>query len=107
MSLLRDKLQAILSTEFSPEHLEIIDDTDKHKKHMNMQHSKETHFTVFIVSQIFQSMNRIERHRRIMFPFEEAFKNQLHALSIKAFTPGEYQKFLQTKVASCKIPLHI
>ena len=107
MSSLRNKLQVVLSTEFNPEYLEIRDDTDKHKNHMNIQHSKETHFTVFIVSQFFQSMNRIERHRRIMLPFEEVFKNQLHALSIKAFTPEEYQKFLQTKVASCKIPLHI
>ncbi len=39
MSSLRDKLQVILSTEFNPEHLEIIDDSDKHKNHKNIPNS--------------------------------------------------------------------
>lgn len=100
MSSLYDQLHFTLSTKFTPEYLQIIDDTDKHKTHLNTPYDKETHFSVFIVSPIFQSMNRIERHRAIMNLFEENLKDRLHALSIKAFTPSEYQKFLKTSVAS-------
>lgn len=107
MTLFQDKLRLILSMTFDPEHLEIIDDTEKHRNHLNTPHHKETHFTILIVSKAFHPMNRIERHRRIMALFEDSFKTQLHALSIKAFTPDEYQKFLKTKLASPKIPLHI
>ncbi|MBN9413385.1 MAG: BolA family transcriptional regulator [Candidatus Paracaedimonas acanthamoebae] len=106
MNSLRDKLQHLLSKEFNPEHLEIIDETDKHKNHLNTPHTKETHFRILIVSEIFQSMNRIERHRCIMSLFEQDFKAHLHALSIKAFTPNEYQKFPKTKVALSDFPLH-
>ncbi|MBN9343813.1 MAG: BolA family transcriptional regulator [Holosporales bacterium] len=107
MNRLQDKLRLVLSTEFDPEHLEIIDDTEKHKKHLNTPHNEETHFTIIIVSKIFQPMSRIERHRCIFGLFEEDFKNQLHALSIKAFTQDEYQRFVKIKSASSKIPLQI
>ncbi len=97
---LYDHLHATLSEKFTPDYLQIIDETHKHKNHMNTPYDKETHFSIFIVSSAFQLMSRLERHRAIMDLFKENLKDQLHALAIKAFTPSEYQKFLKTTIAS-------
>ncbi len=96
MSSLQAKIQSILTAKFNPEYLEIIDDTYKHQGHLNTPYHEETHFTVFIVSQRFQAISRLERHQRIMTILKEFFETQLHALSIKALTPIEYEKFYET-----------
>lgn len=57
-----------LSEKFSPSHLEIIDESHKHASHKAMQEhtrSNETHFKVIVVSNQFEPMKPIERHRAI------------------------------------------
>ncbi len=102
MRSLQAKLHLILKAKFNPEYLEIIDDTYKHQGHLNTPYHEETHFTVFIVSQDFQAISRLERHQRIMTVLREFFETQLHALSIKALTSAEYQKFFEINGAPQK-----
>lgn len=80
---LRDKLAA-----FRPQHLEVENETPKH----GLPASMEKHFRLVIVSDDFADMSRVDRHRKVNELFTQEFKDGLHALSIQAFTPAEWQK---------------
>jgi len=53
----------------------------------------ETHFKVVCVSDLFEGKTLIERHRLINNALDEEFKRKgLHALSIMAKTPEQWEK---------------
>jgi len=50
-------------------------------------------FQVIAVSTIFENMSRVKKQQAIYGPLtEEIASNAIHALSIKALTPDEWQK---------------
>ena len=89
---------AKLNTTFDPvTHLDIKNDSHKHASHAAMIESPgtgESHFVVTIVSQTFEGVSLINRHRMV----NECLANELksvndggmgvHALNIKAKTPA-------------------
>ena len=84
VKLIREKLTAA----FSPEQLEIIDDSHKHAGHASARGGG--HFTVRIVSPDFQGKNLVERHRMVFAALtDEMQSNEIHALSIDATAPDE------------------
>ena len=74
---------------FSPESLEVSDESHLHEGHAGHRPGGETHFRVYIVSQAFQGKSRIERHRMINAILAPELAGPVHALAIKAHTPGE------------------
>lgn len=77
--------------------LNLEDQSHRHAHHVEMKNSNsssngETHFDLLIVSESFEGKKLIERHRMVNEVVSEEFKNGLHALSIKAKTPSEYEK---------------
>jgi BolA family transcriptional regulator, general stress-responsive regulator len=78
-----------LSEAFSPESLEVSDESHLHKGHAGHRPGGETHFRVYIVSAAFEGKSRIERHRMINSALEAELKGGVHALAIKAQAPGE------------------
>jgi acid stress-induced BolA-like protein IbaG/YrbA len=48
------------------------------------------HFGALIVSQRFEGLRPLERHRLVYEALGEHMRDDIHALSIKAFTPEEY-----------------
>ena len=84
-----DLIRSRLETAFSPERLEVVDDSARHAGHAGASASGESHFNVVIVSTAFQGVGRVERQRRVNKALAEAFAGGLHALSIKALAPGE------------------
>ncbi len=49
------------------------------------------HFFATIVSAEFAGLTRIKRHQRVYAALGERMKEQIHALSMKTFTPTEYE----------------
>jgi BolA protein len=78
-----------LQQAFSPQRLEVVDDSNRHAGHAGSSQSGESHFNVVVVSEVFQGLSRVERQRRVNAALKEAFDGGLHALSIKAMAPGE------------------
>jgi BolA protein len=78
-----------LEQAFSPQHLEVVDDSDRHAGHAGARGGGESHFNVVVVSAAFQGLSRVERQRRVNSALKAAFDGGLHALSIKALAPGE------------------
>jgi BolA family transcriptional regulator, general stress-responsive regulator len=78
-----------LSEAFSPESLEVSDESHLHEGHAGHRPGGETHFRVYIVSAAFEGKSRIECHRMINSALEAELKGGVHALAIKAQAPGE------------------
>jgi BolA protein len=85
VEMIREKLTAALS----PESLEIVDRSHEHAGHEGAK-SGGGHFDVIIVADVFINMNTVARHRAIYQALGDAMEKEIHALSIKAYTPEEF-----------------
>jgi BolA family transcriptional regulator, general stress-responsive regulator len=74
---------------FAPESLDVTDESHLHGGHAGHRPGGETHFRVYIVSTAFEGKSRIERHRMINAMLAAELAGSVHALAIKAQTPGE------------------
>ncbi|WP_232630901.1 BolA family protein [Methylobacterium sp. Leaf118] len=86
---LRDWIDSRLSAELAPAALEVIDESHLHAGHAGARADGETHFRVNVVSSAFEGKSRVERHRLVNGLLDEAFRRGLHALALRARTPGE------------------
>ena len=74
---------------FSPESLDVSDESHLHEGHAGHRPGGETHFRVYIVSDAFKGKSRLERHRMINSTLSAELAGGVHALAIKAHAPGE------------------
>ena len=86
---LKDWIAGRLDAELAPTALEVIDESHLHAGHAGARPEGETHFRLDVVSAVFEGKNRVERHRLVNGLLEDAFKRGLHALAVRARTPGE------------------
>ncbi|RJF66281.1 BolA family protein [Rhodopseudomonas palustris] len=84
-----DTLTQKLREAFTPESLDVIDESNLHEGHAGHSGRSETHFRVHIVSPAFAGKSRIERHRMVNDLLAAELKGGVHALAIKAKAPGE------------------
>ena len=84
MTSRESRIRVILTDLFTPDHLEVIDDSSRHAGHAGASPEGETHFNIVIKASAFGDMSRVARQRAIMSALDEEFKTGLHALSIKA-----------------------
>ena len=73
-------LQKLTET-FSPKKLEIIDESHKHRLHM--ENAFETHFKITIVSEKFNGISLIARQRLVYDLIKEEMQHKIHAISLK------------------------
>ena len=78
-----------LTEALNPTHLQVIDDSEKHRGHAGHDARGESHFTVEIESPLFAGMSRVERQRAVNHALAELLAERVHALAIKARAPGE------------------
>lgn len=76
-----------LTDVFSPQALNIIDESAKHAGHASA--GGAGHFVVEIVSDAFDGNSLIQRHRQVYEALDDIMHSEIHALSIKASTPAE------------------
>ena len=77
-----------LQETFCPEELLIKDQSHLHAGHQGAREGKG-HFDVTIVSAAFAGVNRIRRHQMIYDALSDLLETDIHALRIKAASPGE------------------
>jgi BolA protein len=85
----KDTILSKLTTAFSPDVIEVIDESDKHKGHGGWREGGETHFRVRIVAQAFSGMSRVNRHRAVNEQLADELAGGVHALAIEARAPDE------------------
>jgi BolA protein len=78
-----------LTKAFTPESLNVVDESHQHAGHAGHRPGGETHFRVYIVAQAFKGKSRLERHRMINAALLGELQGGVHALAIHAAAPGE------------------
>ena len=82
------RIRALLEAAFAPLALEVIDDSARHAGHAGARDGRG-HFNVSIVSDAFAGQSPIARHRAVYAVLGDLMATDIHALSIRARTPGE------------------
>lgn len=85
-SEIEERLKKIMAVEY----LKITDDSAKHHGHPESKKSGGGHFHLFIVSNEFEGLTPLQRHRLINKALKDKFSKGIHALQIKALTPKEH-----------------
>ncbi len=76
---LKDSLSPIM-------HLDIVDESYMH----SVPQGSESHFKVLVVSEAFEEISMIDRHRQLNQLLADEFKRGLHALTLHTWTPEEW-----------------
>lgn len=77
--IIKSKLQA----SFSPQELDVINDSHKHAGHAGSPGTGQSHFTIVISAASLKSLSRIEAYRAIHECLSAEMNDFIHALSIK------------------------
>lgn len=81
-----DKISVKLTLDFSPTHIEVIDESSNH----NVPEGSESHFKVVLVSDKFAGKPLIARHRAVNASLDGDIRNSIHALALHTMTPEEW-----------------
>jgi len=82
---IEEKLRSALS---GITHMEVLNESGGH----NVPRGSETHFKVVVVSGEFEGVLPLQRHRRVNEILQAELDNGVHALSIVAKTPKQWEK---------------
>jgi BolA family transcriptional regulator, general stress-responsive regulator len=84
-----ETIEKKLTEAFSPQSLNVLDESHQHEGHAGHRPGGQTHFRVYIVANAFKGKSRIERHRMINGILSDELVAGVHALAIHAAAPGE------------------
>jgi BolA family transcriptional regulator, general stress-responsive regulator len=84
-----DLITQKLTEAFSPQSLDVVDESHQHEGHAGHRPGGQTHFRIYIVSEQFKGKTRLERHRLINGALSDELAGSVHALAIHAAAPGE------------------
>ncbi|XP_011403178.1 PREDICTED: bolA-like protein 1 [Amphimedon queenslandica] len=77
-----------LNESMKPQYLKVINESYKHA----VPKGSETHFNIIVVSEKFESMPLLQRHRLINSILEHELQTGVHALSIQARTVVQWKE---------------
>ncbi len=83
---MKEQIAQRLTQEFAPLHLEVIDESHTH----NVPEGSESHFKVTLVTERFNELPLIRRHRAVNTALAGDIQNAIHALALHTLTPEEW-----------------
>jgi BolA protein len=87
----QEKIERKMKEDLAAVHLEIIDESWKHAGHAGAA-AGGGHFILLVVSDRFEGVSLLDRNRLVFGILKEEMKGEIHALAIKAMTPGEWKR---------------
>jgi BolA protein len=88
------KIQELLEKALAPTHITIHDDSQSHAGHAGAS-AGGGHFYATIIASVFEGQTLVKRHQMVYEALGELMTSDIHALSIKAFTPIEFERLQQ------------
>lgn len=85
---MQSMIEEKLATAIDCQHLDVINESDNH----NVPAGSESHFKVILVSDDFDALSLLKRHRRVNETLSAELAGQIHALAIHAYTQQEWQQ---------------
>jgi len=86
---MKDRIHNKLSAGFTPDALDVIDESHLHAGHAGWRESGETHYRVRMVSASFAGANRVARQRAVNNCLADELATTVHALAMELRAPGE------------------
>nr|BET44471.1 MAG: BolA family transcriptional regulator [Candidatus Aschnera chinzeii] len=90
--IIKKKIEKI----FVPFYLSIINESNLHRFNNN----NNSHYKIILVTDYFNSMPLIERHKKIYISLSNEMTHIIHALSIQAYTINEWKSNKNKKIYS-------
>ena len=84
---MEQQIKTKLEGALAPLHLELLNESHKH----SVPKGSESHWSVVVVSRAFEGKNPLARHRAVYSALGEELKAGIHALTLKALTPSEWE----------------
>ena len=85
-----ERLLDRLRTGLGAEHVELEDESARHAGHEGAR-SGAGHYAVVVVAACFAGLDALARHRAVYAAVGDMIPSEVHALSIRAFTPEEWR----------------
>ena len=86
--MIQERIVQKLAEAVTLQHLEVINESGNH----NVPAGSESHFKVVLVSEAFETMPLIRRHRKVNGILSHELANDIHALAIHTYTEKEWRK---------------
>jgi BolA protein len=86
---LAGEIEKRLRLSLAPSHLEVRNDSARHKGHAGDDGSGESHFFVDVVAERFSGMSRVDRQRAVNIALADLLQTRIHALAMRVRAPGE------------------
>lgn len=80
----------LLAEALNPSYLNIIDESAAHAGHAGAA-GGAGHYQAVIVSEAFAGKSLVQRHQLVYRALGNMMRNEIHAFSMKVYTPEEYQ----------------
>ncbi len=87
MAVTAEQIRLALQAAVEPLSLEVVDDSHLHAGHAGAREGR--HFTVRVVSERFNGLSRLARHRLVYDSLVDLMAHGIHALAIEARAPGD------------------
>jgi BolA protein len=81
-----DQIRDRLNQALKPIHLEVADESHMH----NVPKGAESHFNVFVVSEVFDGARAVARHQAVYRALAAELAGSVHALALKTMAPAEW-----------------
>ena len=82
------RMRELLTAEFSPLQLDIVDESHKHAGHAGARDGRG-HFRVRILAAAFAGLSPVKRHQRVYAVLGTMMQTDIHALALETRTPDE------------------
>ena len=82
MNKIIEEIEKKILKEFNPDKLELINNSELHRKHKSFDESK-LHLKLIIYSKNLRDMSRMDAHKKIFSLIKDEMKSKIHALEIE------------------------
>ena len=86
-----DVIKDRISQNLSASTIDIIDESLAHAGHAGAEEHGGGHFSALIVADAFTGKSLVQRHQLVYGALGDLLQSDIHALSMKLYTPQEFQ----------------
>jgi BolA family transcriptional regulator, general stress-responsive regulator len=86
---MKTRIESKLREAFTPESLEVVDESEQHRGHAGWREGGETHFRVHMVASAMAGKSRIERQRAVNRCLAAELATSVHALAMELRAPDD------------------
>ncbi len=89
----------LLTQHFAPRYVRLIDQSASHVGHAETMGKRQKLYDLILVSDVFEGRSPVERHRHIYRVLGIGTDEEIHGISVRAYTEKEWARYGQN--SSC------